>query len=309
MPPGDRRGPWPLVAGEWMPRRVLFELLRLEQSSRNASNEDYAARLTRLLGRHPEISALASTWLERGDTVCRRLALQAVRLLGTPELKEAARRFVLGPWGTDADRMDQARWARAQGWMEGPTALLWQRGSQREVPLAWTTVNAEPRALHAADVQEMAQQAYALLQENKLAEAETLLRSALEREPDAPDLVQNLARAVTLQDRKEEGRDLVRSLFERHPDYLFARVSVARIAAEEQDFERAHELLDPLRERGELHVTELSSLYSALHDLALREGRPHTMMGVLGEWSALNPRDPVLAQLLQRLSASLEKQN
>lgn len=68
---------------------------------------------------------------------------------------------------------------------------------------------------------------------------------------------------LALQGRTQEATQLQRHDHEQWPDYFFGRVAMAHLAIESNEFERAKELLSPLRQRTRMHTTEFTALVTA----------------------------------------------
>src|SRR5205823_2473275 len=101
------------------------------------------------------------------------------------------------------------------------------RGEWTEVMLFGWEIHGEATRGHAPKVEKLAAEAMAELYQDDGPAAERLLKRALEIEPDAPDLLNNLARAYQLQGRMDESDALTRQIQERFPDYFFGRVNKA----------------------------------------------------------------------------------
>jgi tetratricopeptide (TPR) repeat protein len=102
--------------------------------------------------------------------------------------------------------------------------------------------------------------------------AEALLRRVLELDPDAPDLLNNLAAAYTLQGRMAEGDELIRSIHERFPDYLFGPANLAGLYVRQGELGKARALVEPLLSRRKMHTTEFAALCMAMIDILVAEG-------------------------------------
>jgi tetratricopeptide (TPR) repeat protein len=124
--------------------------------------------------------------------------------------------------------------------------------------------------------------------------AEELLRQALEQEPDAVDLQNNLASAFQLQGRIQEGEEMVRQIFARQPDYFFARAAVARLETRAGHLDKARELLGPLLTRRRLHATEFNALCAAQIDWLLAKGERDGARTWFEMWEKANPNNPLL---------------
>src|SRR5262249_14298621 len=150
----------------------------------------------------------------------REFAFRLATIAETPELMAALRDFALGQRGPDQLRMEAANTACAAGLLsEGPTRL-WMRGEWQGIQLLGWELHNEATGGHSRQVEDWAREAMEALYEDDGKRAEDLLRKALEQEPNAPDLLNNLASAYHAQDRWEESEALIRQIHERFPDYF-----------------------------------------------------------------------------------------
>ena len=94
----------------------------------------------------------------------------------------------------------------------------------------------------------------------------------LERAPDHPMLLSNLAAACLLQGRREEGRTLLKRAIEKKPDYLFARCNLANLHISAGELEEAERLLTGLPSRPRLHIPEVFAIYGGLARLKHAQG-------------------------------------
>src|SRR5207237_7960477 len=121
--------------------------------------------------------------------------------------------------------------------VRGAPITLGVDGGCRELTLTSFEVTGEPSSVRSGEVTDLAAEAHAALQDGDGIKAERLLKQALEREPDAPDLLNNLAAAYGLQDRIEESNALIRQIHARFPDYWFGVLGMVRQAAAAGDTE------------------------------------------------------------------------
>jgi uncharacterized protein HemY len=122
--------------------------------------------------------------------------------------------------------------------------------------------------------------------------AEILLKRCLEVEGDRPELLNNLALAYQIQGRDEEHRALVHQIHERWPDYFFGRVAMACLATRAGDYQRADDLLAPLRQRRRLHATEFTTLCGAYIRLLDSRGDAKGAQSWLEIFRAAQPDHP-----------------
>ena len=133
------------------------------------------------------------------------------------------------------------------------------------------------------------------------ARAETLILQALEVEPDAPDVRNNLAAAYEMQGRQAEAEALVARIFERHPDYLFGRTSMAQLYVRDGKIEEAEALLEPLLTRQRFHHLEFAAFCNAQIELYRAQGKREGAESWLKMWAAVDPDNPAIARLRRSL--------
>ena len=133
--------------------------------------------------------------------------------------------------------------------------------------------------------------------------AEQIFRLCLEIDPDDPSSLHNLAAAILQQggERKQEAVQLLLEIHERFPDYLFARTTLAQIAIHENDLERAGELLRPLHERQQMHISEAMAFMTASIEVAIARDNFDTAEKLLDSMKQFAPDDHRIAQLRRKI--------
>lgn len=167
-------------------------------------------------------------------------------------------------------------------------------------------VNNTQKVFHPPAVEKITDKAMPLLRAKKGAQAERLFRQALTLEPVQPDLLNNLAKSLTLQDRDAEGTHITEAVHILFPDYLFARTSLAIFAMRAGNHERASELLTPLFSRREFHISEFNSLCSTVIEFSLLTKQYQSARAWFDTWSQPDPKNPQLdfyRGLLQKVRA------
>src|SRR5439155_18966874 len=130
----------------------------------------------------------------------------------------------------------------------------------------------EPTIPHAPKVEKLLAEATLALRRNQAQQAESLLQQALASEPDAPDLLNNLAVAYGQQGRNKEADAIVHQIVERHPDYAFTRISLARTHLLRGKIAEARALLEPMLEWERFHIDEFANFCIAQIELYIAEG-------------------------------------
>ncbi|HEX5690405.1 MAG TPA: tetratricopeptide repeat protein [Roseiflexaceae bacterium] len=302
QPIGQRHAPWPFPFDEWMTRRSLDDLVKQVQPSvRHGSEVAVTQSTRRYLKQHPEMLDILPILLDRGDPLGRQQALRLAIVAETPELNEALRDFAFSQRGPDAIRMQAAQAAFDAGLLPSRHVTLWSGGEWREIALMSYTLHDDVVVPHKAQVERLMVRAIRLLNEQKPAEAEDLIKQALEIEPDSPDILNNLAVAYSQLARDKEAEALIHQVVERFPDYVFARVSVARTLILRHRIGEARALLEPLLERERFHVDEFAHFCAAQAELLLAERNRDAARTWLDMWANVDPDNPALADLRARV--------
>jgi tetratricopeptide (TPR) repeat protein len=163
-----------------------------------------------------------------------------------------------------------------------------------DLTLVEFVVTNEQKIFHSPAVEQTLDPAATLLRARDGLGAEILYRQALELEPDKPDLLNNLAVALQLQDRQAEAIALLEVLHYQHPDYLFARTGLARAALKNGDLEWAQAMLEPLYERRKFHVSEFDALCATQIDLLLLQNDGPSAQTWFDMCEDCNPQNPKL---------------
>ena len=155
-------------------------------------------------------------------------------------------------------------------------------------------VNNEQKMFHSHEVENLTDEAAPLLRERNGPAAEQLYRQALALEPGKPDLLNNLAASLILQNRSIEAKAVLETIHLLFPDYLFARTGLASIVIREGDLVRASNLLAPLFERREFHYSEYDALCMAQIELLVMQGDLSSANEWFKMWEECNPKNPKL---------------
>jgi tetratricopeptide (TPR) repeat protein len=300
-PVGERHAPWPFTIEYWLAKRTVGELGRhIERGGPRSKDQTVAREIRRFLQSHPEVGALLPVLLDRGDPNTRFLALHLALIVQTPELLAALRDFALGQRGPDQMRLEAAQAASQAGLFPAGAVRFWREGKWAEIQMFGWEVYREPEHEHSRQVEELASEATEALLAGDGVRAERLIRRALELEPNAPDLKNNLAVAWQAQGRIREAEDLVRQVHEQHPDYFFGRVTVARLSIARGDLDRARALLDPALKQRRLHISEFTALANAEIDLFLARGEREGARQWVSMLESIDPDNSQLEDMRRR---------
>jgi tetratricopeptide (TPR) repeat protein len=301
-PVGERHAAFPLDVGSWIPVSHV-EYLQARMTSAKGRDDAVRREARRFLEANPAAAALIPALLDRGDSRGRIWALMLASLAETPPMLEALRDFALSQRGPDAMRVQAAQVALQAGLIPAGPTRMWVDGAWTDIVLMGIEIINEPMTKHPPAVAEMLTRAHELLSRGDGRAAEPILRRALEREPDSPDILNNLAAALGLQGYDDQANEMVKSIHERFPDYWFARVSVARMAINDRDFDKATELLLPLMQRPRAHFSEFAALAQAQIDLHLARGETEAARQWYQLWEQAVPDHPALPEWRERVMA------
>jgi tetratricopeptide (TPR) repeat protein len=297
QPVGQRHAPWAFSLNSWINQNDVEELLAIIKSNTNADDEKLSQATQDYLNDKPYVARLIPVLLDRGDPVGREFAVRLAGFVNTPETLAALRDFALSQSGPDALRHQAAIKASEAGLLPSETIRMWLQGEWREISLIAYEFYDEPPHKHPRKVQNWLRDALSLLRQRnvKAAEqAEKLLKQALDVEPDAPDLLNNLAAAYEVQGRSEESQALVRQIVDQYPDYVYARASLAKLNILNGDLEAAEALLKPLLSCKRFHVDDFGVFSSAYIQLLMAKHQPDAAKAWLHMWEQVNPAQPEL---------------
>ena len=212
-----------------------------------------------------------------GDEVVRALAglpLKFRAARGDTDAVQRLKAFARLPIGNKFERFDYLKFLRKQDLLDAEEPLeVWADDGLTEVKLLSTIVDREP-ALSGLpkDLDALLSQSIELMQEERIHEAEPLLKRLLERVPGHPVATSNLAALRQMQGRHKEARPLLRQVAAEHPDYLYGRCNLARLLILDGELDEAQGLLDGLAERERMHVSDMFTLYATLGMLHMAKG-------------------------------------
>ncbi len=158
----------------------------------------------------------------------------------------------------------------------------WDGTSLQRIQMLATQIDREPGPIDLPDdLRPVLEQALKLLLEGRIEAAEACLNTILERVPEHPIALGNLAGIRSGQGRYQEVEAILRRIIAAHPDYLFARCNLAAIEIEAGHLDAAKALLDGLVQRPRLHVQEAFSLYSVMAMLNQASGQGASADGLI----------------------------
>jgi tetratricopeptide (TPR) repeat protein len=121
--------------------------------------------------------------------------------------------------------------------------------------------------------------------------AEELLQSALELEPEAPDVKFNLAAAMQLQGKSEQSQALVEEIHKAHPDYFFGRTGLAQLHIQKEEYDQAQAVMEPLFHLRSMSPSELDAFCGVNIDLQMGRQNLQAARAWFGFWESANPQN------------------
>lgn len=193
---------------------------------------------------------------------------------GDKEAADAIKALVRLPIGTIDDRINLLTLLRQCNQLAADEpVMVWEQGECREIKLVSTEIYREAAPTNLpSELDDDYIESIGRHRRGDYAGAERLTRAMLERAPDHPMLLSNLAATCLLQGRREEGRTLLKRAIEKNPDYLFARCNLANLHISAGELEEAERLLTGLPSRPRLHIQEVFAIYGGLARLKHAQG-------------------------------------
>lgn len=305
LPKEQRCGAWPFELFTWLSPQAGQDLRKwMDSITQSRNSHRLVPSLEQYFEAHPEVLKLVPRLLERCGPIGQEFIMLMVKASQIPELLEAVKSFALGKQGSDSLRHQMAIAVAEAGLLPKENVRLWLQGEWREIRLIAYQISDEPSIHHSKKVIALLQKAIPLLK-NKMKEdyqqAESYLQQALKLEPDAPDLLNNLAMAYLLQDREDEAQSALEQASQKFPDYVFVAATLARQKMEEGDLEAAESLLKPCVTRERFHFDEFSAFADVQIELALAKKEKEGAKRWLDSWGQIDPEHPRLGYWRNRL--------
>jgi predicted Zn-dependent protease len=297
-PVGERQTPWVFSLAHWLlpgTYRALAEALeQLERETDPAAKRPIGHAL---LEQHPELVFLIPHLLDRGDAVARQVALRVATTAATTEMLAALREFGFGRRGPDTLRFAALRALVVEGELDPGLARVRIAGAWRITYAVGFFIHRDPvTASRPREVSGWVEEARSASAVGRHEEAERLLRRALEREPEAPEILTELAAVIADQGGAAEAAALRHRTYERFPASVMAQVGQALVHLERGEQQAAQGLLDAVCRRRMLHMDEFGALADAQLQRFTAQGDEETARDWFGTWSRERPMDHRLAR-------------
>jgi len=271
-----------------------------------ADKADGAGQLDALTASNAYLEALY-----RGGDATLRSLISIVLKHRAEQADEAAagllRAFARLPIGEKDERFGFLSFLRKQRLIgPGEAIEFWDGERLREVTVTDTEIYRQPKQSDLPlDLEVLLSEAVTLFTEGQADDAEVRLKAILERVPDHPVALGNLAAVRSLQGRVDESRRLLRDVVAKHPDYLFGRCNLAQILIEDGDLDEAQTLLDGLIERDSLHIQEAFMVWGTLAMLYAARGEEAAAQSLLANLETMVEDDDD-ARRLARIKQSID---
>ena len=291
LPLGERDTPWAFELNEWFSAQIQEDITQMVSHSETENENKSHSIAKRIIQKNPHLIPLIPILLKRGSPLGRKFAIYLATLTKKTELLAALKEFALGREGSDRERLEVAQKLNQEGLISSGNVKMWIQGEQKELLLMAMEINDEPTVAHSQKVRQLGQRAVMCLKMGNSQEAESILMEALKLEPSAPDLKLNLANAYMLQDREAEAYDLLHKIHDESPDYAFATISLARHHLENQELEKAEEIITPLLKKQQFNYQEFCQLCEIQIQLAVKKKTPEAALSWLNMWKQLADED------------------
>ncbi len=270
---------------------VLETLTRIEEDAQQGriSAASCRKRLDQLLASCPQLVLMAEKVLWDEGRV--EEALGMLDFLGTPEAYAAIERFATSQYGSNRDRLLAAKYLLEAGvWSQSETYRFWDAEGQewRDVKLEAEYAQEEALPPEVARLLDQADQAF---RSRDWAQAESLLRQAVEIAPENHVIAHNLALMCIEQEKSEEAERWLRRALEIRPRYALSRAVLAsHLVLTGRPVEARHHL-EILEETGAMRDSEgamVSYLMAHIH-LAVAEFSPREARSYLRQLERIAP--------------------
>ena len=210
QPVGQRHGAYAYNFPYWINEKAQRDLVAItRQAGRSKKDAALAQVASRYLQQHPEVIRLTPVLLQRSDPAAVMFVLALASASAHPDLAAALKDFALGQRGSDDLRRQAAQVAVMKGALPAGPVTLWMKGQPAETLLMNFMINTEASSgVHSHAVERLLLKSIEASRDNDLQRAETLLREALELEPQSPDSGEQPRRCLQGPETRRGGRSL-----------------------------------------------------------------------------------------------------
>jgi len=268
-PMSQRHGAWPLELGEWITQPVLERMRAVAKSTKD--KETCESRMVELFQKRPSLVQLLITALRHGGPEACEFVFGIARTLDQSPLIEPLYEFATGQRGSQKLRTEILSWLGSNSLISATVHRMWIDGQWHEIKTFQNEIYDEPTTPHSPEVRDKGAEAFYLIRSNP-AEAERLLREALALEPDAPDLLNNLAMALRMQGKREESLRILHDVQQRFPEYFFGQIALAQELTDRGGHDAVRDILAKLVQQPRLHISEFAAIGACYVRLAAATG-------------------------------------
>lgn len=301
QPIGERHGPFFFDIQDWFSRKQLAAMQSALAAIRDGEDENthVSDTLGRFIQQNREVESLLPDMLDRGDGLSVQFAAKLAQYSDNDDAQAALRDFVSGSRGTDSLRSELAGDLHRDGILKSETIELYVRGKLDRIEFIDFEITDEPVIPNDLDevCLQMLETGVEHLHAGEGAEAEEIFRRLIQSKPDAPDIKNNLAMALQVQDRMDEANRLIDEVIDQHPDYFFGQIALAKRALQRKEYDQALETLMPLQRRKLLHATEFVALAQAMVYTFIGRREFPSAERWLGMLQNYDPDNPSVGQL------------
>jgi tetratricopeptide (TPR) repeat protein len=290
-PNAERHLAWPFKMDAWMTHQMQQDMKAELVPLMKASNQQFKKVSKQYFQKHPESRNWAKIMLDRGDPLSCGAIVDLIKNADIPELWEILREFALGQSGSEQARY-QAAIALVQAEKLDPEKVrLWMQGNWQEVSLINYEFHDEPPYKHSRKVQQLLARAIPLLRtgtKDAAITAEKLFQQAL-AEKVSPDILNNIAVAYQLQERRDEAMALFQQIITDYPDYVPSRVAVAYQHLKHDEIDAADALLKPVLKRHKFHFDDFDMFSDVYLELLWGQEQIQGAKAWLQMWEQISP--------------------
>lgn len=308
LPETNRDCPQVFTMDMWISQKMLKDLASVvgkAASKKGEVDEAFRKVVIDFFDKRPEIIRFVSMALRWGDVDSKKMALQFAEMSGHSELLDLLKTFALGKTGTDSSRTEASQILRKyEVFTADENVELWLGGERRELMMLNYEIYYGPEEEdipYNSKVMRLVERGMDALHDRDGVEAERLLRQALKKHPDDPSLLNNLAGALYMQDRKEEAEVLISRIANEFPDYFFGQLTAARKAINAGELERAKIYIDKMASKKKIHVTEFSALCAVQISFLIKDDKLEGALSWYEMWEQGYPEDPKLDDYAEQM--------
>lgn len=305
-PSHERFCPQAFSVEDWIPRKTLEALVSATGRTARTKNDDvFRTGMAVYFNQHPEFIQFVPAALASGDEKSRDLAVRLADMSAHPAILDALKIFALGQAGPDSLRLGASQILSKHGvFKSGEEICLWFEGEWKPIMMMGFQISYDSpgRPTLKPATQHLMEKAIYALREEKGAEAEAHLRKALEIQKDEPELLNNLAVALSMQGKQDEAETIADEIPVRFPDYFFGQVIAVRKAIRAGELEKAKSILDKMMQKQELHVTEFGAMCACQIDFMIEDDKPEGAISWFEMWQKGYPDDPAIKNYEERIA-------